>query len=52
MIKSQKVIAEIKELYFNKMYNYSELIYHFKNKYTYAEIKQVIINTYKEQKNA
>lgn len=52
MIRSQKVIAEIKELYFNKMYNYSELISHFKNKYSYAEIKQVIINSYKEHKNA
>lgn len=40
---------EIFYLYFNKMYNYEELIAHFKKRYTYSEIKTVISNHIKEK---
>lgn len=43
MIVKEEHKNEIINLYFNKMYSYSRLIEYFKNKYTYAEIKSVIM---------
>lgn len=40
---------EIIYLYFNKMYSYSRLQEHFKDKYTYAELKGVITKYLKEK---
>ncbi|NCD06413.1 MAG: hypothetical protein EOL97_09855 [Spirochaetia bacterium] len=38
---------EILDLYFNKYLAYSDLMKHYNNKYTYAEIKKVIRDRYK-----
>jgi hypothetical protein len=43
MIVKEEHKNEIINLYFNKRYSYSRLIEHFENKYTYAEIKSVIM---------
>ncbi len=37
---------KILDLYFDKMYSYSDIMKHFKGKYTYAEIKKVINKRY------
>lgn len=37
---------KILDLYFDKMYSYSEIMKHFKGKYTYAEVKKVINKRY------
>ena len=39
---TEKVEKEIIDLYFYKMYSYSQLINHYKQKYSYGEIKNVI----------
>lgn len=39
---------EILDLYFDKMYSYSEIMKHFKGKYSYAEIKKVINKRYEK----
>ena len=41
---TENVEKEIIDLYFHKMYSYSQLIKHFNQKYTYAKIKKVIKN--------
>lgn len=49
---TESVEKEIIRLYFEEMYSYSELLAHFKNKYTYAEVKKVItkhIRKYQEK---
>jgi hypothetical protein len=43
------VKKEIIYLYFRKMYNYDELIRHFKKKYSYSQIKTVITKYIKER---
>lgn len=30
------------DLYFNKFYSYAQLEYHFRGKYTYAQLKDII----------
>ena len=45
---SESVEKEVIKLYFEEMYNYSKLISYFKNKYTYAELKKVIMNHIKK----
>ena len=42
MITIQDDINKIIYLYFQKMQSYSEILAHFKNKYSYAEVKKVI----------
>jgi hypothetical protein len=44
-----KVKKEVIDLYFNKMYSYSRLQEHFKDKYSYAELKGVISKYLKEK---
>ena len=39
---TESVEKEIIRLYFEEMYNYSQLLTYFKNKYTYADLKKVI----------
>lgn len=51
MITKKSDITTIVELYFDRMYNYSQIIAHFKNKYSYAEIKQIILNHLKDEKD-
>ena len=43
-------IKKILDLYFDKMYSYSELINHFQGKYSYSEIKKVISKRYEKVK--
>lgn len=52
MVINEITEKEIIKLYFEEMYNYSKLLAHFKNKYTYAELKKVIskhIKKYEEK---
>lgn len=44
----QEIKEEIWELYFEKMYGYSELERHFEGKYSYSQIRSVIDEKYKE----
>lgn len=46
MEMKDKVIKEIWELYFDEMYSYEELIEHFNNKYSYAQIRSAIDKKY------
>jgi len=39
---TENVEKEIIDLYFYKMYSYSQLMAHFNQKYSYGEIKKVI----------
>lgn len=41
---TEEVKQEILDLYFNKFYSFSRIEEHFKDKYTYAQIKSVIMN--------
>ena len=43
-IKEKEIIWN---LYFNKLYSYAELEKHFKGKYTYSQLKSIIIERYK-----
>lgn len=43
---TKEVEEEICYLYFEKMLSYSEIIVHFKGKYSYAAIKRVINRRY------
>lgn len=47
----REIIYEIYDLYFDKMYNYEQILKHFKNKYTYKEIKDVIDERYRRAGN-
>ena len=38
---------EIAELYFIKKYSYSGIIFYYDNKYTYAEIRKIILENEK-----
>ena len=40
---NKKDMDELNDLYFNNMYSFSQIIEHFKNKYSYAEIKTAIM---------
>lgn len=39
--------TKIWNLYFYKMYSYADLEKHFKGKYTYSQLKSIIIERYK-----
>mgnify|MGYP003300013094 CR=1 FL=1 len=39
----EKTKKEIFRLYFDEMYSYEDLVEHFKSKYTYAELKSLIM---------
>ena len=42
---------EIKILYFQEMKTYTQIMEHFNNKYSYAEIKSVLNSVYKNKEN-
>lgn len=44
-----RIKKEVIHLYFDKMYSYSRLQEHFKDKYSYAELKGVISKYLKEK---
>lgn len=39
---------EIYDLYFNRCYSYEELEKHFKGKYTYTQLKTIIMERYRK----
>lgn len=47
---TDQVEKKILDLYFNKMYSYSEIMVYFKNQYSYPQIKKVINNQYEKTK--
>ena len=47
MTKEEKTKQEVWDLYFNRLYSYAQLVEHFKDKLTYADIKRIINEKYK-----
>ena len=45
---SRKEKEEIWNLYFNKMFSYDTLIAYFKGKYTYSQLKSIILERLKD----
>ena len=45
---TEEIEKKILDLYFDKMYSYSEIMAYFKNKYTYPQIKKVINKRYEK----
>jgi hypothetical protein len=46
-----EVENKILDLYFDKMFSYSEIMIYFKNKYSYPQIKSVINKKYEKVKS-
>lgn len=43
----KSIVEEIVELYFIKKYSYSGIMSYYNNKYTYAEIRKIILENEK-----